>query len=288
MNNIWVIARNTYRHIGRQPLFYILLLSFAFLIFFSQYVILFNFNSAMGVGMMREMGISTITLWGFLVVALFPVFLITSEVEDRITLTLLSKPIKRSEFLWGRLMGVVYPVCFGFIVLALVLLVTLWFYSGSPALFSEKFSQIESHEKIGVWGYIVKYFLMEDGLVVLQGTILSFFQVMILAAISVSVSVFFPMAVSIVCTTLFFMIGNIAPYLKSSLSQEGVSPVFSFLGDGMYYLLPNLGYFNLQSAFSEGRIISLGYLFFAGGYGLLYLTLIMWGSSMIFERKEIS
>ena len=65
------------------------------------------------------------------------------------------------------------------------------------------------------------------------------------------------------------------------------SPVLSTVAKGISTLLPNLGYFNLQTHFSEGTIITLQYLGMATVYAALYVGAVFWVSCSLFRRREI-
>src|SRR6185295_20241424 len=98
-------------------------------------------------------------------------------------------------------------------------------------------------------------FVMRQSGVVLEGALLSFFQTAILAAAAVSFAAFFPNVVSVAATTFVFIIGNVSSYMLASVENLKIGPL-SALGRAGSYLIPNLGYFNLQMYFSEGKIIS--------------------------------
>src|SRR6185503_10514243 len=118
MRNIRTLAFATYGDITRRPLYYILLFTFALAIFGSKFLTLFSFYQE--INMVREMGLATITFWGFIIIV------VTQELEDRTAVTLLSKPIQRTDFLLGKFAGLVVSLIPGMIVLAGVLFLTLW------------------------------------------------------------------------------------------------------------------------------------------------------------------
>src|SRR6185295_4821204 len=131
MRNIRILAAATYGDITRRPLYYILLFTFALAIFCSKFLTLFSFYQEMN--MVREMGMATITFWGFIVIVVTSGLVVTQELEDRTAVTLLSKPIERTEFLLGKFAGLVASLIPGIIVLSGVLFLTLWMM-GSPKL----------------------------------------------------------------------------------------------------------------------------------------------------------
>src|ERR1041384_977067 len=124
MRIIRTLAVATYGDITRRPLYYILLFTFAFAIAGSKFLTLFSFYQEMN--MVREMGLATITFWGFIILVVTSGLVVTQELEDRTAVTLLAKPIERSEFLLGKFAGLVLSLIPGIIVLSGVLFLTLW------------------------------------------------------------------------------------------------------------------------------------------------------------------
>jgi len=53
------------------------------------------------------------------------------------------------------------------------------------------------------------------------------------------------------------------------------------------YLVPNLGYFNLQMYFSEGKIISIRYLGLSFAYTILYVVAVFLISCSFFRKREV-
>ena len=99
MRTIGILAAATYGDITRRPLYYILLFTFAFAIVASKFLTLFSFYQE--VNMVREMGMATITFWGFIILVVTSGIVVTQELEDRTAVTLLAKPVLRSQFLLG-------------------------------------------------------------------------------------------------------------------------------------------------------------------------------------------
>jgi ABC-type transport system involved in multi-copper enzyme maturation permease subunit len=125
LRTIRILAAATYGDVTRRPLYSILLFTFSFAIVGSKFLTLFSFYQE--INMVREMGMATITFWGFIIVAICSGLVVTQELEDRTAVTLLSKPIQRSDFLLGRFAGLVLSLVPGVIVLTGVLFLTLWF-----------------------------------------------------------------------------------------------------------------------------------------------------------------
>jgi hypothetical protein len=137
MTNVWTVAWATYREITSRPLYFVLLAVFALLIFCSSFLTQFSFY--MESQMVREMGMASLVLWGFLIIVLLSGVIVTQELEDRTAVILLTKPLRRSAFLLGKYFGLLLSLVAGLVVLAGVLFYTLWWMAkgnlfGHPAL----------------------------------------------------------------------------------------------------------------------------------------------------------
>lgn len=297
------LARATYQDLVRRQVYYLLLISFAAMIYLSRHITLFSFYQEMN--LVREMGMATITFFGFLVVLLFSGSIVTSELEDRTAVTLLTKPISRASFLLGKFLGLVAAILPGVLILTCLLFLTLWLMASPALLDNDALMQAmtdpeQNPEPIpllrdpdSMWGevpgvatVIWRYFILRNGGVVLQGALLSYLQIVLIAAFGISFAAFFPVVVGAASTALLFILGNISSYMVAAVEQWNVGPLTA-AGRALYYLLPNLGYFNLQTYYSEGKIITSRYLGFAAVYALTYTVAVFLVSCSAFRRREI-
>jgi len=288
MRNIRILGIATYGDITRRPLYYILLFTFAFAIVGSKFLTLFSFYQEMN--MVREMGLATITFWGFIILVVTSGLVVTQELEDRTAVTLLAKPIQRSEFLLGKFAGLVLSLIPGMIVLSGVLFLTLWMMAAPRLPLHDRDLvlgvQAGSSPFATAWRITWEQFVVKQSGVVLEGAFLSFLQTAILAAVAVSFSAFFPTVVSVAATTLVFIFGNVSSYMLASVENLHVG-IVSSLGRAASYLVPNLGYFNLQMYFSEGKIISVRYLGLSFAYTALYVIAVFLVSCSLFQKREV-
>jgi hypothetical protein len=288
MRNIRTLAAATYGDVTRRPLYYILLFTFAIAIFGSKTLTLFSFYQE--INMVREMGMATITFWGFIIIVVTSGLIVTQELEDRTAVTLLSKPIQRTDFLLGKFLGLVASLIPGIIVLAGVLFLTLWMMSAAKLPMHDADLALEVKKGASPFAAALaitwKQFVLKQSGVVFEGALLAFFQTTILAAAAISFSAFFPTVVSVSATTLVFILGNVSSYMVASVENLKVGPL-SFAGRLGSYLIPNLGYFNLQMYFSEGKIISFRYLSLSFAYTALYVVAVFLVSCSLFRKREV-
>ncbi|MBI3270954.1 MAG: hypothetical protein HYZ53_18270 [Planctomycetes bacterium] len=131
MGRVLIIAAATYREAGRQPILYIVTGFFAVLIYLSRWLTLFSFHVREELNMIREMGIASLTVSGIMTSVVLAALAITSDVERLTTLTILSKPVHRSQFLLGKYVGILWTVFLSSAFLTLSLVYTLWEKEGS-------------------------------------------------------------------------------------------------------------------------------------------------------------
>jgi ABC-type transport system involved in multi-copper enzyme maturation permease subunit len=282
------VARATYGDVTRRPIYGILLFSFAVAVFFSRILVLFSFYQE--VQMVREMGMATLIFWGFLVLALTSGLVVTQELEDRTAVTLLSKPIRREHFLLGKYAGLLASLIPGFLLLAATLFLTLWIMVSPHLPVRDRDVALGLERGLSpfatVWNATWSRFIVEQGGVVLQGAFLSFLQCALLGSIAVSAAAYFPVVVSVGLVTAVFVLGNVCSYMLASIETLGIAPL-SAAGKAATTLFPNLGYFNLQTYFSEGRMISAGYLGWSIAYAGLYAGAVFLVTCALFRKREV-
>lgn len=284
MVGILSIARATHAQIVRTGIFYLTLFIFAIFIYLSQILTLFTFY--MEAQTIIQMGIASISLWGFILIVITCGNIVSSELEDRTALMLLSKPISRTQFLVGKYFGLMFAILKGAVFLALVLLLTLWLKFGMPILDSEDYHYLVQVKKMPWYQYFYDYFIKPKIFVALQGILLSFLQVSVIACLGCIFFAFFSVALAVSLVSAIFILGNICSYIFVSLDNIKFIP-FKILAMAIYYLFPNLGYFSLQSYFSQGKVVSAGYMLLMIIYALLYVTTAMVIATKLFSRREI-
>lgn len=287
-NALRTLAFATYGEIVRKPLYPVLLLVFGAGIVLSKFLTLFSFYQEMN--MVREMGIATLSFWAFIILVVLSGVVVTQELEDRTALSLLTKPLLRREFLLGKFAGLLLALIPGLVFLAGVLFLTL-FWMAWPHLPMEDALLVRNAERgIGpfrtIFASVWTHFIVPSGGVVLSGLLLSFLQSAVLASLAVSLAAFFPVVVSAAACLLLFILGNLSAYMVSSVEAAGIAPL-GWAARAISWVLPNLGYFNLQSAFSEGRLISFGYAGLATAYASLYSGSVFFVSCSLFRMREV-
>ncbi len=117
------IALTTAREAMSQPLYYLALgLGCCGLVAF----IFIPYNTfGEDIKMLKDSGLIWIMVWGIIVAVWSASVSVSEEVEGRTALTVLSKPVKRRQFILGKFFGVLGPVVVLFLVLGFLFLLTV-------------------------------------------------------------------------------------------------------------------------------------------------------------------
>jgi ABC-type transport system involved in multi-copper enzyme maturation permease subunit len=126
IHRIWALCINAYREVIRQKTLYTL-------VFFAGALILFSFflgqlSLGADIKVIKDVGLSSIMLFGVLIAIFMGIGLISKEVERKTIYTILSKPVSRVEFIVGKYLGLSLVITVETFLMLLLLWVVLCFY----------------------------------------------------------------------------------------------------------------------------------------------------------------
>lgn len=250
---ILAVAINAYKESVRQPMFFVLLIGGAILIYTSPFYALFAFGAE--TKMIKDMAFATITICSLLLALFSASTVIAEEIESKRLLTLISKPLTRNEFILGKFLGIILGVLAIMTILTLIFILTLW--------------------QIGALDFMI-----------FRGIILIYIKVALISAISVAISTRLPIVMNIVICILIFMLGYLSNYLFGFFLEK-TFPIY-LIGRIFHTIIPNLENFNIAAAIAVGTPISTGYLLTAILYGIVYTTIVLMIAAALFQKREIA
>lgn len=248
-----VIARNTFKEAVRDRILYLLLFFAATAILFSRVLALLTVGDRMKI--IKDVGLASISLFGALMAILIGTGLVYKEIEKRTIFTLLSKPIRRAEFLLGKYFGLVLTLavmltCMGVIFLALVFLQT-----GTVEL--KLFAAI--------------YFI--------------FIELLLLTAVALLFSCFSTPILSSLFSLAFYLIGHFSWSLETLIKK--VRPgLGKTLLRVLAAILPDLETFNIKTEVVHGLPLPASLLLTATAYGLVYAAFVLTLAILVFRRRD--
>jgi Cu-processing system permease protein len=119
----------------------------------------------------------------------------------------------------------------------------------------------------------------------LKALLLILFELMIVTAIALFFSTFSTPMLSAAFTFGLFVIGHFSADLRS-FGQIVESPAAAQLATGLYWVLPNLGQFDVKAQVVHAQPVPLGYMALAGAYAALYIAVLLVAAMVIFSRRD--
>jgi ABC-type transport system involved in multi-copper enzyme maturation permease subunit len=230
-------------------------------------------ETEVGSKLVKDISVTAISIFGVLITIFISASVVPTEVEQRTIYTVLSKPVRRFQYLLGKFAGIQL-----IIIVNLLLMTALFFIA------------IYAKERI-------------PPTLLLWSTLLVYFEFLIVSAFTFAVSCTATSAVLPTIAGLFIYItGNLTTYLQDVWAKSGQigadSPVTAFIDQwigkvayGLYHVLPNLQYFSLRNEIlhlqpndplpTDVLITNLV------AYGLIYAVAGFLISYWIFWRKEL-
>ncbi len=255
-SRIAYIASNTFREAVRDRVLYNLI---AFAVLLSGAAILV---SQISIEIERlvviNLGLTSVSLFGVVIAIFIGIGLVSKEIEKRTLYTVLSRPVRRWEFIVGKFFG-----------LAGTLVVNTFFMA------------------IGVFGallYVAHKFAGSDAtiLIALYFIILQF---LIVCSIALLFSSFSSPVLSAILAFSLFIIGTFADDLRGFASMaHGFT---GWLATGVAYLVPNFSALNIINAVAHQQHISTQLILQNTLYALFYSAMALSGAVLIFERRNL-
>jgi len=266
-----VIATATAKETVSQPMF--LLLTGVGVALLIAYVFIPYNTFGEDVKMLKTSGITTIKVLAIIMALWTASTSVADEIEGRTALTVLSKPVSRRQFVLGKFLGIVWPILLMFLILGLVFLVTVSF----KVVYDARESSKVTPDWQECFAEVVR---------ILPGLVLSFFEAVIMAAISVAVSTRLAMLPNLIICGSIFVLGHLAALIVKSSAGENV--FVRFVGRLLSVVLPVLDHFEIEGAIAGATTVPPAYLWWALLYSALYCAAAMLIALIFFEDRDLA
>jgi len=251
--NALLIAHNTFREAVRDRVLAGLVAGGLALIALTR------LGSALAMGedlrLTVDLGLSSVSLLGLLVILLVGTSLVTKEIERRTIFNLLSRPLPRPVYLVGKWAGLsaALVVVASALGATLAILVTALGHPGhAPAI--------------------------------AQATYLAILELSLLTSLAVLFSALSTPVLSALYTLGFFLAGQWVDDLRrfAAALPDPLRATLAFTAD----MLPNLALFNMRSLAAGGESTSALHLGLATGYAVVYCGCVLALASAAFESRD--
>jgi ABC-type transport system involved in multi-copper enzyme maturation permease subunit len=222
---------------------------------------------------------------------------ISEEIEGRTAVTVMSKPVSRRHFLLGKFAGILLAAMLMTGLLAWIfegmMAFKVWFDGESvadPAWFESGRSLLGPLAGVAVNFILGTLAWLQQGLIVLRGSVFGLCQVMVLLAIAVALATRLPMVVNLVTCLLIFFLGHLTHVLV--IVSSGRNTLVNFIARFFDNVLPGLEYFDYgpvvvhDVALDPGRFsIYLGSIV---AYAVLYSIIALLFGLILFEDRDLA
>jgi ABC-type transport system involved in multi-copper enzyme maturation permease subunit len=271
MKRIFSLAAITFKEgIRNRALFGIALFAF----------FLLGLNIAVAGFFMRDIGkvtvdmnLSALSFAGLLLIFFVGINLMAKDIDRKTIHLVLSKPISRAQYIWGKFFGIQLFALVSLLVLVVFSCATIFLLLH---LYPDYF--------VGFyWSvFLVACFFVFVKMSVLAGIVV-FFS-------SVTSSSFITLIFSISSYIVGVTIEEVVFYLQSEFAAKEVliSESLKNFIEVVSFLLPNLSVFDFSLEAAHGLPITGSRLALSLGYGGIYVTLLLLLASVIFSQREFN
>ncbi len=181
---------------------------------------------------------------------------------------MLSKPIRRHEFLLGKYAG-----------LALTLLVNVAVMTASYYAVLAYMATLFSPEARSAWPAPA----VDPALLGAVGLILM--ELLLVTAVALFLSTFSSPLLAAMLTLGVWVIGTFNTDLRN-FQQVVDSWAAALMARWVYYVLPNFSAFDIKTQVVHGIAVPWSYVGITTLYGLVYIALLLVGAAVIFSRRD--
>ena len=260
------IAVNVFKESVRDKVLYNLVL-FATLLIAASYLI-GQLTAGQDIKIIKDLGLAATSIFGLFIAVFIGIGLVSKEVDRRSIYSLLTKPIRRAEFIVGKYLGLVLTLLVNVSAMTLALYAVL----GSMAW------------KAGGWMMPGWDRRAVDPLL-LEAIALTFCQLMIITAVALFFSTFSTPMLSAALTFGLYVVGQFNADLRNFENVIDSKPAI-YLARALYYLLPNLAPLDQKAEVVHGQGVPCMYMLLSVGYTLVYIAALVLGAVLIFSRRD--
>lgn len=266
-----IIATATAKEAISQPVFLLLTIVGAVALF-AFIVVPYN-TFGEDVKMLKTSGMTLIKVLAIIVALWTASVSVAEEIEGRTALTVLSKPIGRRQFIFGKFLGIVWPILLMFIILGGIFLLTV----SLKVVYDAR----ESAKTVPEWTQC-----FEEVIRIVPGLVLAFFEAVVMAAISVAISTRLSMIPNLIICGSVYVLGHLGPLIANSSAGENV--FVKFFGRLISVALPVLDHYEIEGAIAGAATVPASYLLWTLVYSALYCAAAMLLALIFFEDRDLA
>ena len=250
------IAFNTFREAVRDRVLYNLI--FFALLMVASSILVGQISINVERLVVINLGLTAVSLFGLAIAIFIGIGLVAKEIDKKTLYTLLSRPVRRWEFIVGKFAG---------LSLTLVVNTALMAVAVFGALF-----------------YLTRTLTLQDTYVIIAIYFIVL-QFIVVTAITLLFSSFSSPILSAVFALAIFVIGAFAEDLRAFALMA--QPPARWFATGLAYLVPNFAALNVITPVAHGQPIPAALVLSNTVYALLYAAVAVSAAVIIFEYRDL-
>ncbi|PKK91226.1 MAG: hypothetical protein CVV64_05505 [Candidatus Wallbacteria bacterium HGW-Wallbacteria-1] len=254
MNKTLLVARGTFKDLLRKKIMHLIFLA-ALLTLAATNIITF-FDESIQVRLLKDLAFSVLTFFGVILGMVICVDILPNELQSRSIYHLLSRPLKRWQYVCGKFLGSLSLVSINIILVGICFCVTLYFRKGI----------IPSNTIPGIWFILLKSCVM--------------------GGITLALSFVMSKASAISMSVLIYIGGDYRSLIEYYLSKAP-NHIVDAISKPFMLIVPRLDLMTTGDAMIHGIELPGKYTFLVTLYAIGYLVTLAGISSMIFSRKDL-
>lgn len=256
MNRVVSIAVATFREAVRDRVLYNLI--FFALLLVAASLLVGQISIGIEQIVLVNLGLTAIALFGIVIAIFIGIGLVWKEIEKKTLHTVLSRPVRRWQFIAGKFFGLTGTLVVNTLFMAVGFFAALYYLSGSLDAF---------HPGL----FVAIYFII--------------LQFVIVTALALLFSSFSSPLLSAVMTFALFVIGTFAEDLRAFAEMsEGAT---RWISQGVAWVVPNLASLNVVAQVAHKQPVAPELILHNTAYALFYAGAALCGAILIFEKRNL-
>ena len=213
--------------------------------------------------MIVDIGIGAIWFFGIVLALVLGAFLIPQEIERRTLFTVLSKPVRRVEFILGKYLGAMITLAINLVLMTVV------FFTA----YGLKAAKLGTLTLYSSWNVVAAVILCYAGL-------------MIITMMAIMFSTRASAALSLILTAFLYIVGNTGNMFSDLAQREG-GGAMSKVAHVISLVLPRFDMFDVRQVFVTDGFVPPAQIVLALGYTLLYAFVLTLIGYLLFNEREV-
>lgn len=266
MTRVARIALNAFRESVRDKVLYNLV-AFAVLLIGAS-LLIGQLTAGQEVKIIKDLGLASVSIFGTFIAIFIGIGLVSKEVERRSIYALIAKPITRTQLVLGKYAGLALTLAVNLSVMtAAIYAVLAWWHWQTPEPLRAAWEAPALDPAL------------------LKALALIYLELLVVVAIAIVFSTYSSAILSAAFTFGLVIAGHFSQDLRT-LHEVVDSPAAQALAGGLYYVLPNLSFFDVKARVVHGEWVGWNEMALAAAYAAAYVSALLTLAVWIFSRRD--